>query len=76
LTSLAAIGQFALFHQLYGRLHIARVVWEELNARGQHWPGRDDVATADWVERHSVQNQALVTPCDVIWTGVKLKRSR
>jgi hypothetical protein len=61
LTNLAAIGQFALFHQLYGRLHIAEGVWEEMNARGQHWPCRDEVATADWVERHTVQNQALVT---------------
>jgi predicted nucleic acid-binding protein len=61
LTNMAAIGQFALFHQLYGRLHIAEGVWEELNARGQHWPGRDEVAAADWVERHTVRNQALVT---------------
>jgi len=61
LTNLAAIGQFALFHQLYGRLHIAEGVWKEFNARGQHWPGRDEVAAADWIERHAVQNQALVT---------------
>jgi predicted nucleic acid-binding protein len=61
LTNLAAIGQFSLFHQLYGLLHIAEAVWEELNARGQHWPGRDEVATADWIEWHTVQNQALVT---------------
>jgi predicted nucleic acid-binding protein len=61
LTNLAAIGQFALFHQLYGRLHIAEAVWEELNARSRHWPGRDEVAAADWIERHAVQNQALVT---------------
>jgi predicted nucleic acid-binding protein len=61
LTNLAAIGQFGLFHQLYGRLHIAEGVWEELNARGQHWPGRDEVAAADWIERHTAKNQALVT---------------
>ena len=61
LTNLAAIGQFALLQQLYGRLHIAEAVWDELNAKGQHWPGRDEVATADWIERHSVRNQALVT---------------
>ncbi len=61
LTSLAAIGRFVLFHQLYGRLHIAEAVWEELNAKGQHWPGRDEIAVADWIERHAVQNQALVT---------------
>ena len=61
LTSLAAIGQFDLLHQLYGRLHIAEGIWEELNARGQRWPVRDEVAAAGWIERHTVQNQALVT---------------
>jgi predicted nucleic acid-binding protein len=61
LTSLAAIGQFDLLHHLYARLHIAPSVWDELNARGEHWPGRDEVAAADWIERHAVQNQALVT---------------
>jgi len=61
LTSLAAIGQFALLQQLCGRLHIPEGVWEELNAKGQHWPGREEVAAADWIERHTVQNQALVT---------------
>jgi predicted nucleic acid-binding protein len=56
LTNLAAIGQFALLYHLYGRLHIAEGVWEELNARSQHWPGRDETAAADWIERHTVQN--------------------
>lgn len=60
LTNLAAIGQFDLLRQLYAKLHIAESVWEELNARGQRWPGRDEVAAADWIERHPVQNQALV----------------
>ena len=61
LTNLVAIGRFSLVQQLYGRLYIAEGVWEELNARGQHWPGRDEVAAADWIEQHTVQNQALVT---------------
>jgi hypothetical protein len=61
LTNLAAIGQFDLLHQLYGEVHIAEGVWQELNAKGQRWPGRDEVAAAGWVERHSVQNQTLVT---------------
>ena len=61
LTNLAAIGQFSLLHELYGRLHIAEAVWEKLNASGQHWPGRNEVAAADWIQRHSVQNKALVT---------------
>jgi predicted nucleic acid-binding protein len=61
LTNLAAIGQFDLLHELYGEVHIADGVWQELNAREQRWPGRDEVAAANWIERHTVQNQALVT---------------
>lgn len=60
LTNLAGIGQFDLLRRLYGRLHIAEGVWQELNARGQRWPGRDEVAEADWIERHAVQNHPLV----------------
>jgi len=61
LTSLAAIGQFDLLRRLYGRVHIAHGVWDELNADGKRWPGRDEVAAADWIEHHAVQNRALVT---------------
>jgi uncharacterized protein len=61
LTNLAAIGQFDLLHQLYGEVHIAEGVWQELNATGPRWPGRNEVAAGDWIERHSVQNQTVVT---------------
>jgi len=61
LTNLAAIGQFDLLHRLYGQVHIAQGGWQELNAGGRHWPGRDEVAEADWIERGPVQNRALVT---------------
>ena len=61
LTNLAAIGQFDLLHQLYSDVHIAESVWEELNAGGQSWPGRDQVAAADWVRRRTVRDRALVT---------------
>jgi len=61
LTNLAAIGQFDLLRRLYGQLHIAEGVWEELHAEGQRWPGRVEVAGADWIERHAVQNRPLVT---------------
>ena len=61
LTNLAAIGQFDLLRRLYARLHIAQGVWDELNAGGGRWPGYDQVTAADWVERHTVQNRALVT---------------
>lgn len=61
LTNLAAIGQFDLLHQLYAELHIAQGVWNELNAGGKRWPGRDEVAGAKWIKQHPVQNRALVT---------------
>jgi hypothetical protein len=61
LTNLAAIGQFDLLRVLYGRLHIADGVWQELNASGQRWPGCSEVADADWIERPTVRDQMLVT---------------
>lgn len=61
LTNLATIGQFDLLHHLYDRVHIAQAVWEELNAGGVGWPGRDQVAQAGWVERHAVRNRDLIT---------------
>ena len=60
LTNLAAIGEFDILHSLYGELHIADGVWEELNAEDQRWPGRDNVEAATWIHRHGVQNQTLV----------------
>jgi uncharacterized protein len=61
LTNLAAIGQLALLRQLYTELHIAEAVWDELNAGGQRWPGRDEVVAADWVHRRSPHNRPLIT---------------
>ena len=60
LTNLAAIGQFRLLEALYGQLIIAEGVWHELNAYGQTWPGREEVAAAGWTERPSVVNTPLV----------------
>jgi len=60
LTNLAAIGQFGLLRRLYAHVHIAEGVWQELNAGGMGWPGRDEVGAAQWIERRSVQNQDLV----------------
>jgi len=61
LTNLAAIGQFDLLRQLYSSVHIAHGVWRELHAEGHRWPGCDEVESADWIERHAVQNQMLIT---------------
>lgn len=59
-TNLAAIRQFELLHHLYGELFIAEGVWGELNAFGQAWPGREEVAAASWLERRVVRNTPLV----------------
>jgi predicted nucleic acid-binding protein len=61
LTNLAAIGKFDLLHQLYGEIHIATGVWDELNGQGTQWPGRDESASASWVVQHQVENKDLVT---------------
>jgi len=61
LTNLAAVGQFELLRRLYSQVHIAAAVWDELNAGGKPWPGSKDVASADWVHRHPVKNQLLIT---------------
>lgn len=60
ITNLAAIGLFDLFRRLYSHLYIAEAVWAELNAGGVSWPGRAEVATANWVERRVVRDRALV----------------
>jgi predicted nucleic acid-binding protein len=60
LTNLAAIKQFSLLSRLYGEVHIPDGVWEELNEGGNRWPGSAEVASADWIHRHDVQNEALV----------------
>lgn len=60
LTNLAAIGQFSLLQKLYGSLLIAEAVWDELNAEGRHWPGRNEVATSPWIQRQTPKNRPLV----------------
>jgi predicted nucleic acid-binding protein len=60
LTNLAAIGEMRLLERVFGKVHIAAAVRDELAAGGQDWPGRAEVARAGWVECHTVQNGALV----------------
>jgi uncharacterized protein len=60
LTNLVAIGQFDLLCQLYGEVHIAAGVLEELNARGRRWTGCDETSRAAWIMKHSVHNQELI----------------
>ena len=60
LTNLAAIGQFSLLEKLYSNIHIPEGVWGELNAQGKYWPGRQEVAQADWVKHYKVKDRRLV----------------
>lgn len=60
ITNLAAIGQFELLHCLYGSIHIADAVWNELHADEYEWPGAVETASAGWIIRHSVSNRPLV----------------
>lgn len=61
LTNLAVIGEFALLQKLFGQVMIAEAVWEELNAGGQRWPGRDEVAGSPWIIRYPPGNLSLFT---------------
>ena len=61
LTNLAAIRQFDLLRKLYGEIQIAVGVWDELGAYGRRWPGRDEVANAEWIRQVAVHDQHLVT---------------
>jgi predicted nucleic acid-binding protein len=47
-------------NQLYNSLLIAEAVWDELNAAGQYWPGRNEVAAAHWIQRRTPGNRLLV----------------
>jgi predicted nucleic acid-binding protein len=49
-----------LLHRLFGRVDIAHAVWDELNANGRSWPGRDEVARASWIVRETPSNGPLI----------------
>lgn len=61
LTNLAAIGQADLLPRLFQTILIPTGVWRELQAPERTWPGKTTLATATWLEKQDVQNQALVT---------------
>lgn len=61
LTSLAAIGEFDLLRLLFGQVHIAEAVREELNSNGRVHPGSRETEAADWIKCHSIENLSLMT---------------
>ena len=53
LITLARIGQLELLAQLFGRIHIAWEVYEEVVVRGSGRPAAAPVEAAGWIETHS-----------------------
>lgn len=58
-TNLAAIGRFELLRKLFGEIHIAQGVWEELNWGGRRHPGSQEAENASWVHRREVSDRAV-----------------
>jgi hypothetical protein len=52
LITLARVGQFDLLRQLFGQIHLADEVWQEVVGRGAGRPAAETVRTAQWIERH------------------------
>ena len=52
----ARIRCFDLLPKLYGRIHIPTDVYKEVVMDGAGLPGASQVAQADWIEAHPVQN--------------------
>ena len=61
LTNLAAINHFELLQKLYGAIHIAQGVWQELNHGGLRHPGSREVEGASWCHHYEVSSRDLVT---------------
>jgi uncharacterized protein len=59
ITNLAAIGHFELLRELFGEVHIAHGVWQELNKGGRRHPGSQEVENASWIQRHDIGSQTV-----------------
>jgi uncharacterized protein len=58
LITLARIGRLNLLQQLFGRIHIAGEVRQEVVVRGAGRPAADAVQGADWIETHPAADAA------------------
>lgn len=52
LITLARVGQLDLLRQLFGQIHLADAVWQEVVVRGAGRPAAETVRAAPWMERH------------------------
>jgi len=60
LIALARIGRLDLLVAVFGQLLVPDAVWREVVDAGAGKTGATDVADADWIERRSVSDSALV----------------
>jgi uncharacterized protein len=60
IINLAAVGQLELLRSLYGTITIPQAVYYEIAVRGYKQAGATEIQTYHWVERHQVQDVALV----------------
>jgi predicted nucleic acid-binding protein len=60
LITLARIGRLDLLRQIAGCVHIPEAVYEEVVQAGQGRHGSGEVAQAQWISRHQVQDEGAV----------------
>jgi predicted nucleic acid-binding protein len=60
LIALARIDRLELLREMFGTLLLPDSVWNEVTAAGVERPGAASVLRADWIERRSVSDSALV----------------
>ncbi len=67
LIALARIGRLELLREVFGTLLLPDAVWREVVESGVGRAGADAVLHADWIERRSVADGALVAAlrCDL-----------
>ncbi|MBO1349956.1 MAG: DUF3368 domain-containing protein [Hormoscilla sp. GUM202] len=62
LIALSTIGQLSLLHQRFPEgLLLPQAVWREVVETGADRPGSREVASASWLTRRAITNNALAT---------------
>lgn len=60
IINLAAINHLYLLPELFSRIIIPQIVYQEIVIDGAGEPGSDDIQTAKWVEVQSCTNQDII----------------
>ncbi len=60
LIMLSKLGYFSILKEFFREISIPHAVWVEVVERGEGRPGAEEVAKADWIKVHQVQNSFSV----------------